>query len=117
MVGNTIDTVQGTDRITSSVICGLWEVIRILHKGKPKASYPWIKERFKFNFLPDGIFICTKDGQTTQGAWELSEKFTNTLSRISIVLNGVFEYHIVDFSDDELTLSDFRNDYLVVRKL
>ena len=117
MADNTIDTVQETDRMTNPIICGLWEVIRIIHKGKPKASYPWIKERFKFNFTPDGIFICTKDGQTTQGTWELYEKSSNTQKRISIILNGVFEYHIVDSGDDEVTLSDFRNDYLLVRKL
>jgi hypothetical protein len=117
MIGNTIDTIKEADRITHSVICGLWEVIRILHKGEPQASYPWIKARFKFNFLEDNTFLCMRDGQTTHGTWEFSEKSTNNQRRISIILNGVFEYHVIDFSDDELTLSDFRNDYLFVRKL
>jgi len=117
MVGNTIDAIQETDRIAIPDICGLWEVIRIIHKDKPKASYPWIKARFKFNFQADKIFHCMKDGQISRGTWELYQRTNDSKNRTSIILNGLFEYLLVDFSGDELTLSDFRNDYLVVRKL
>ena len=99
-------------------IYGLWEVIRITRReGKSASSYPWLKGRFKFNFLEEMSFMCTKDGQLTHGTWELKESIHEKGLRYSIIINGTFEYVIVNFSEDEIELSDRNSIYLLVRKL
>ncbi len=70
-----------------------------------------------FNFLDEMMFVCIKDGQHSHGTWELSEKIYGTQKRYSIILNDTFEYKILDFSEDEITLSDHINKYLLVRRL
>jgi hypothetical protein len=97
-------------------ILGLWEVIRINRKDEIPA-YPWITGRFKFNFLDEMLFLLTKDGQHSHGTWELTEKAFETKERFSISLNGTFEYTIVEMDEDEMTLSDRENKYLLVRRL
>ena len=77
-------------------ICGLWEVIRIFSEIGNETLYPWVGERFKYNFLPEKIFLCFKDGQHTHGTWELSEKTCNNQKQFSIILNGNFKFKIVD---------------------
>ena len=97
-------------------ICGLWEVIRICD-GNNQVQYPWLGERFKFNFLPEMIYLCLKDGQNHHGTWEMTEKSFENKKRFSIILNGTFEYMIVEIDEDEITLSDHKCEYLLVRKL
>ena len=110
------DTIQDLSRIEISDIRGLWEVIRIRRINETPV-YPWINKRFKFNFLDEMMFVCIKDGQHSRGTWELTEKILETKKRFSIILNGTFEYVIVDISEDEITLSDHRCEYFLVRKL
>ena len=102
--------------IKISDIIGLWEVIRICEDDK-KALYPWLRERFMFNFFDEMLFVCIKDGQHSRGTWELIEKSFEAMKRFSIILNGTFEYRIVEIDEDEITLSDHRCEYLLVRKL
>ncbi len=109
-------TIPIVNDITISDICGLWEVIRIC-EGDSKVLYPWLRKRFMFNFLDEMMFVCIKDGQHSRGTWELTEKIFETKKRFSIILNGTFEYVIVDISEDEITLSDHRCEYFLVRKL
>ena len=47
-----IDRVSGLNNIEISDVLGLWEVIRI-NRVDENPVYPWIKERFKFNFIDD----------------------------------------------------------------
>ncbi len=116
MAGKT-DTIPDLSRIEIEDICGLWEVIRIYQDDEQAVSYPWIKDRYKYNFLPEMIFLCLKDGQTSHGTWELSEETRETQKRFSIILNDTFELMILDINEDELTLSDHRNNYSLVRRL
>ena len=97
-------------------ICGLWEVIRICD-GNNKVQYPWLGDRFKFNFLEEMMFLCTKDGQHFHGTWELIEKAFETKKRFSIILNGTLEYRIIDIDMDELILSAKGCEYLLIRRL
>jgi len=116
MAENIMHTIPSATNIKISNICGLWEVIRIC-EGDNKVLYPWLGERFKFNFLDKMMFFCMKDGQHSRGTWELTEKTFENKKRFSIILNGTFEYVIVDLSEDEITLSDHRCEYFLVRKL
>ena len=102
--------------IKESDICGLWEVIRVSRKNGNKKSYPWIRERFKYNFLPEMIFLCFKDGDCSHGTWELAEKIHNTKKQYSIILNGNFEFMIIHIEEDELTVSDRWSEYLLTRR-
>ena len=97
-------------------ICGLWEVIRICD-GNNKVQYPWLGERFKFNFLEEMLFLCIKDGQNHHGTWKLSEHAFESKKRFSIILNDIFEYVINDINEDEIILSDYLCEYLLVRRL
>ena len=98
-------------------IYGLWEVIRIYREGISPSSYPWLKGRFKFNFLEEMTFMCMKDGQHSHGTWELTETIHESGNRYFIILNGTFEYVILNISEDEIVLSDHTSNYLLVRKL
>ena len=103
--------------ITVSDVSGIWEVIRISGKKENDIRYPWIGNRFKYNFLPEMIFLCSRDGDMTHGTWELSEKTIRGKKLYSIVLNESHEYLIVNFDGDEMILSDYRNEYLLIRRL
>ena len=116
MSENIGHTIPSSTDIKISDICGLWEVIRIC-EGDKIALYPWLRERFMFNFLDEMMFVCIKDGQHSRGKWELTEKSFENKNRFSIILNGTFEYVIVDISEDEITLSDHKCKYFLVRKL
>ena len=70
-----------------------------------------------FNFLDEIMFVCIKDGQNSHGIWELSEKIHETQKRYCIILNDTFEYTILDLDEDEITLYDHINKYLLVRRL
>ena len=111
-----IDRVSGLNNIEISDVLGLWEVIRI-NRVDENPVYPWIKERFKFNFIDDMVFECLRDGQQNHGTWEISEKAFETMQRFSIILNGIFEYRIVDIDEDEITLSDQMSKFLLTRRL
>ena len=102
--------------ITIADILGLWEVIRINRKDESPV-YPWLKGRFKFNFVDDMIFECIIHGQHSHGTWEIFKKPFETKNRFSVILNGLFEYGISDIDEDEMTLSDRLNKYLLVRRL
>jgi hypothetical protein len=112
-----VETISGIHIIRMSDICGLWEVVRISQKDSHQTIYPWVKDRFKFNFLPEMLFICFQDGKKSQGTWELSEKIYESQKRYSIILNETFEYSILDISEDDIILSDHINKYLLVRRL
>ena len=112
-----VETISGIHIIRMSDICGLWEVIRISQKDSHQTIYPWVKDRFKFNFLPEMLFICLQDGRNSQGTWELSEKIYESQKRYSIILNETFEYTILDISEDDIILSDRRYKYFLVRRL
>jgi hypothetical protein len=116
MAGKT-DTIPDLSGIEISDISGLWEVIRIYQGDEQLVSYPWIKDRFKFNFLSEKIFLCLRDGKTIHGNWELVEKTYESQKQHSIVLNGIFDFIIIENDEDEMTLSDRRNNYLLVRRL
>jgi len=116
MAENIMHTIPSATDIKISDICGLCEVIRI-REGNNKASYPWLYGRFRFNFLEEMIFLCTKERQYAHGTWELTENTYKNKKRFSIILNGTFEYRIVEIDEDEITLSDHRCEYLLVRKL
>ena len=116
MAGNTA-TIPGSSTIEISDVCGLWEVIRIFKDDGHFVSYPWIKDRFKFNFLQEMIFLCLKDGKNTHGDWELAGRTNEAHGRFSIILNGTYEFIILEISEEEMILSDRRNNYLLVRRL
>jgi hypothetical protein len=101
--------------ICTDDICGLWEVIRISREDS--VIYPWVGSRFKYSFLPEMNFLCLQNGQNSHGTWELSEKMYETQKRYSIILNDTFEYLILALDEDEITLSDHKNKYLLVRRL
>jgi hypothetical protein len=109
------ETTSGISHIGISDICGLWEVIRISRGDS--IEYPWVGHRFKYSFQPDLNFLCLQNGQNSQGTWELSEKIYETQKRYSIILNETFEYTILDLDEEEITLSDHINKYLLVRRL
>ena len=111
------ETISGISNIGISDISGLWEVIRISQKDSHQTIYPWVKDRFKFNFLPEMLFICLHDGKNSQGTWELSEKIYDSQKRYSIILNETFEYIILDISEDDIILSDRKYKYFLVRRL
>ena len=111
------ETISGIHIIRTYDICGLWEVIRISQKDSHQTIYPWVKDRFKFNFLPEMLFTCLQDGQISQGTGELSEKLYESQKRYSIILNDTFEYVILDISEDDITLFDHLNKYLLVKRL
>jgi hypothetical protein len=117
MVWNIIDTIPDQTDSEVADICGLWEVIRIIQKDERSVTYPWIKNRFKFNFLPEMVFLCLKDGHSTHGTWELVVKTYEFQTLHSIVLNKTFEYIIIRISEEEMVLSDRKNDYFLVRRL
>ena len=111
------ETISGISNIGISDISGLWEVIRITKENGIVPIYPWVENRFKYSFQPEMIFLCLQDGLISNGTWELSEKTYDTQKRYSIILNDTFEYTILDFNEDEITLSDHINKYLLVRRL
>jgi hypothetical protein len=111
---NPIPEVTG---IEISDICGLWEVIRIYQDNGQRIFYPWIKDRFKFNFLPEMIFLRLKDGYNSHGTWELVDRENETSERYSIVLNGNVEYHIQSINEDDMVLSDQKHSYFLVKRL
>ena len=117
MAENRTVTFPNVINIDIADICGLWEVIRISRKDDNNTSYPWLNGRLKFNFLEEMLFLCIKDGQNHHGTWELSEKAFETKRRFSIILNGTFEYTVVDIDEDEMTLSVQTTEYLLVRRL
>ena len=96
-------------------ICGLWEVIRISRRDL--VEYPWIGHRFMYSFQPEMNFTCFQNGQNTIGSWELAEKVYDTQKRFSIIQDETFEYTILALDEDEITLSDHINKYLLVRRL
>ena len=112
-----VETISDISNIGISDICGLWEVIRISRENCVNPIYPWVENRFKYSFQPEMFFLCLQDGQVFRGTWELSEKTYETQRRYSIILNETFEYTILDLSEDDITLSDHINKYLLVRRL
>lgn len=96
-------------------ICGLWEVIRISNGSV--VSYPWLKDRFKYSFQPEMFYVCLLNGNNSHGTWKLSEETYESEKRYSIVLNDKYKYTILDIDEDELNLSDYENNYLLVRRL
>ena len=116
MAGYT-EIIPGSFAIEIPDVCGLWEVIRIFKDDEHFVSYPWIKDRFKFNFLQEMIFLCLKDGKTTHGEWELSGKSNESQDQYSIILNGTYEFKILEISKEEMILSDKSYNYLLVRRL
>jgi len=96
-------------------ISGLWEVIRISRGDR--VEYPWIGNRFKYSFQPEMNFLCLQNGHNSTGTWKLHERILETQKRYSIILNDTFEYTILDLDEDEITLSDHINKYLLVRRL
>ena len=98
-------------------ICGLWEVISIYQDDDEKKSYPWIKDRFKFNFLSEMIFLCQKEGKTIHGPWDFVERPLDSQKRFSIILNGSYEFNILENSGSEMIISDRNNSYVLVRRL
>ena len=70
-----------------------------------------------FNFLDEMRFVCIKDGQHSPGTRDLTEKVFETMKWFSIILNGTFEYMIIEIDEDEIILSDHRSEYLLIRKL
>ena len=117
MAWKIIDTTPDLIREEILNICGLWEVIRIFQNDEEIVSYPWIKDRFKYNFLPEMIFLCLKDGKNSHGSWELVGRTNDSQGRYSIILNGTYEFIILEISEEEMTISDRRNNYLLVRRL
>ncbi len=116
MAENNTGTFPVVTNIKISDICGLWEVIRICD-GDNKALYPWLGERFKYNFLPEMIYLCLKYGDCHHGTWELTENTFETKKRFSIILNGTLEYRIIDIDMDELILSAKGCEYLLNMRL
>jgi len=116
MVGEN-STVSVSSKTEIINICGMWEVLRITDINKEIVSYPWIKDRFKFNFLSEMIFLCLRDGKTIHGSWELIEKTHETQKQFSIVLNETYEFTIISCDEDEMLLTDHTNNYLLVRRL
>ena len=100
-----------------SDICGLWEVIRIHKHNGQLVAYPWIKDRYKFNFLPEMIFLRLKDGRNSHGTWKLSEKVETSGSKYSIIMNGNKEIIIDSIREDEMIISDRTYSYFMVRRL
>lgn len=96
-------------------ICGFWEVIRIC-EGDNIMLYPWLRKRYKIEFRDTQIFICVKDGQHFRGIWKLKKVVINNNQRFSIILNGLLEYVITEYSVNEINVSDHINNYLLVRK-
>lgn len=111
------ETISAIHYISIYDICGLWEVIRISQKDSHETIYPWVKDRFKFDFLPEMLFTCLENGQISQGTWELVENIYESQQRYSIILNDAFEYVILDYNEDDITLSDHRYKYFLVRRL
>ena len=116
MAYKTISTVSDSSGDEIVDICGLWEVIRIYKDDDQKASYSWIKDSFKFNFLSEMLFLCLRDGKTIHGSWELVEKTYESQKRYSIILNESFEFIVIDISDDQMILFDQGNYYLLIRR-
>lgn len=116
MTGKT-DTTVDLSGVTAADIFGLWEVIRIYQQDNRVISYPWIKDRFKFNFMPEMMFICLRDGRTITGSWDLAERASESKKQYAIVLNESFEFIIIEISEDELILFDHSKYYLLVRRL
>ncbi len=108
-------SIPAATEIHTNDICGLWEVIRI-SRGE-SVEYPWVGSRFKYSFQPEMNFLCLQNGETSAGTWKLTEKIYETQKRYSIILNDTFEYTILDLDEDEITLSDHINKYLLVRRL
>jgi hypothetical protein len=98
-------------------ITGVWEVIRINRKDDATPSYPWLNARFKFNFVDDMIFECLWHGQHSHGTWELFTKVFENKDRFSIILNGTFDFSIIDLDEDQMLLSDGPSKYFLVRKV
>ncbi len=117
MAGNKTDTVTDLYRIEVEDICGLWEVLKVYEDDDQSVSYPWIKDRFKFNFLSEMLFLCLKDGRTIHGTWELIAETDESHVTHSIVLNESYKFVITDISEDDMTLHDASKYYLLVRRL
>ncbi len=116
MEGNTAGTITDLSWIRSVDICGLWEVIRI-REGDRESDYPWIKDRFKFNFLPEMIFLCLKDGKSSHGSWDFIERKAGEQKQYFIVLDGTVRLKILDVSIDEMIFTCRGKEYLLVRRL
>lgn len=116
---NTRFTKMYTSAVTTDIkiidICGFWEVIRIC-EGDNILLYPWLRKRFKLEFLDNMIFSFIRDGQHFRGNWELKKKVVKNKMQFSIILNGIVEYIIVEISEDEITLSDHITKYLLVKR-
>ncbi len=110
-------TITDLCRVEVDDVCGLWEVIRIYKDEDQTVSYPWVKDRFKFNFLPEMLFLCLKDGRTIHGTWELVAETDDSHVQHSIILNESYEFIILDICEDEMTLHDRSKNYLLVRRL
>ncbi len=116
MAGNTY-TIPDSSTIEIEDICGLWEVISIYRDADEKESYLWIKDRFKFNFLSEMIFLCQKEGKTIHGPWNFVVRPLDSQKRFSIILNGSYEFNILENSGSEMIISDRNNSYVLVRRL
>ena len=114
MAAQTQDTIP---EIKETNLCGIWEVIRISGENGNAIQYPWTSNRFKYNFLPEMLYLCSKDGELTHGSWKLSEKYIRNKRKYSILLDETYEYIITSLERDEMVLSDHRNEYLLTRRL
>ncbi len=98
-------------------ICGLWEVIKIYRENDNSKSYPWLAGRFRYNFMCEMVFLCTQNGKSFHGDWELSEKVSRTGKEYAIILNGSLKYTILDLNEDEMLLSYLGYRYHLVKRL
>jgi hypothetical protein len=103
--------------LNTSEIFGMWEVLKIIPRNDEPGSFHWKRDRFIFNFLSEKIFLCIRDGKTLHGPWKLSETGDEKQKRFSIILNDTYEFSIESCTQEEMILSDQRNDYLLVRRL
>lgn len=111
------DTIPGLSKITVSDICGLWEVFHISREDCAKRIYPWLGERFKYYFLDEMLYIRCRDGKLFQGTWGFSEKTFEAKNHLFLILDDKVTYEIVNVFADEMTLSDGKFEYYLVRKL
>ena len=110
-------TCRGRDKVAVDDICGLWEVIRIQERSGKLVSHPWITDRYKFNFLPDMIFLQLKDGNNSHGTWKLLENARNPSQRYAILLDGKKKFRILSYCEEDMILSDGNRDFILIRRL
>ena len=109
-------TIPGIQSVRLPDVIGIWEVIRISREGEHPV-YPWIKERFLFDFMDEMMFSCIMGGRHFNGTWELVTKTWDEETLCSIRLNDTFEYIIININEDEMIMTDRGSKYSLTRKL